>query len=312
MKRFATERGLSALLRADRERIIDQVRTYLDCHACFLRQALSAARMVTNDEAAQQAVVAAARALLEALPSGATPPEIAFAVHRLVRERLGDGDPYLAAKAESTRAALALYPRLKALVAESEDPLDAAVRVSIAGNIIDFGASDDVPDLWATVERVMEVSLAIDDLAELRSALFAAEYVLYLGDNAGETVFDRVLIEALDPSVLYAVKGGPVLNDATLDDARAAGIESCASIIDNGSRAPGTVHDLCSAEFRDAFDAAPLIIAKGQANYETLSDAGPRVFCLLQVKCPVIAADMRTPVGSAVVRKSVGPRETAS
>jgi hypothetical protein len=136
--------------------------------------------------------------------------------------------------------------------------------------------------------------------------------VLYLGDNAGETVFDRVLIEALEPPVLYAVKGGPVLNDATLDDALAAGLETCATIIDNGSRAPGTVLDLCSAEFRGAFDAAPLVIAKGQANYETLSEAGPRVFCLLQAKCPVIAEDMRVPVGSTIVRRSTGPRDAAS
>ena len=281
------------------------MRTYLDCYACFLRQALSAARMVTADEAAQLDVVTGTLALLQSLPPGTTPPAIAHDVHRLVRERLGDSDPYATAKAESTRAALALYPRLKALVAASPDPLDAAVRVAIAGNIIDLGVSDDVPDLWATVEHVMAVPLVIDHLAELRSALAAAHHVLYLADNAGETVFDRVLIEALDPPVLYAVKGGPVLNDATRQDALAAGLETCASIIENGSRAPGTILELCSDEFRDTFERAPLIIAKGQANYETLSEAGPRVFCLLQVKCPVIADDMHAPVSSAVVRQSV-------
>jgi damage-control phosphatase, subfamily I len=281
------------------------VRTYLDCYACFVRQALSAARMVTDDEAEQQAVVTETLALLQDIPPGTTPPEIALAVHRLVRERLGDGDPYAAVKAEGTRAALELYPRLKALVAESEDPLDAAVRVSIAGNIVDYGVSDDVPDLWATVERVMTAPFAIDDLDALRSELDAADRILYLADNAGETVFDRVLIEELTPPVLYAVKGGPVLNDATRQDALAAGLDTCATIVENGSRAPGTILDLCSPKFRDAFDSAPLVIAKGQANYETLSDAGPRVFCLLQAKCPVIADDMPAPVGGAVVRQSV-------
>jgi uncharacterized protein with ATP-grasp and redox domains len=262
--------------------------------------------MVTADEGAQQGVVTETLALLQALPSGTTPPEIACAVHRLVRERLGDGDPYSAAKAESTRAAMVLYPQLAALVAEGEDPLDAAVRVSIAGNIIDFGVCDDVPDLWETVERVMAAPLVIDDLAELRAALAAADHVLYLADNAGETVFDRVLIEALEPPVLYAVKGGPILNDATREDALAAGLDTCSTIVENGSRAPGTVLDLCSPEFRDTFAGAPLILAKGQANYETLSAAGPRIFCLLQVKCPVIAEDLGAPVGSAVVRQSAG------
>ncbi len=288
------------------------MRTYLDCYACFLRQALSAARMVTEDEAVHQAVMTETLALLGALPPGTSPPAIAFAVHRLVRERLGDGDPYAAAKAESTRAALALYPRLTALVAASDDPLDTALRVAIAGNIIDLGVGDEVPDLWATVERVVAAPFAIDDCAELRSALASADHVLYLADNAGETVFDRVLIEVLEPPVTYAVKGGPVLNDATRDDALAAGLATCSTIVENGSRAPGTILDLCSADFRDTFDRAPLVIAKGQANYETLSEAGPRVFCLLQAKCPVIAGDMRVPVGSSVVKRSVESRDTAA
>lgn len=283
------------------------MRTYLDCYACSLRQALSAARMVTDDEFAQQEVMNETLALLQKLPPGTTPPEIAFAVHRIVRERLGDGDPYKEAKAEGTRLAVALYPRLKALVAQSEDPLDTAVRVSIAGNIIDFGVSDDVPDLWATVERVMAAPLAIDHLAQLRAALAAADHVLYLADNAGETVFDRVLIEQLTPPVVYAVKGGPVLNDATLEDALAAGLDTCSTVIDNGSAAPGTILRLCSPEFRETFEGAPLIIAKGQGNYETLSEAGPRVFCLLQAKCPVIAADLTAPVGGAIVRRSPSP-----
>ena len=280
------------------------MRTYLDCYACFVRQALSAARMADADDAVLMEVVNETLALLQALPPSATPPEIAHAVHTIVRDRSGVTDPYLVAKAESTRAALALYPRLKALVAESADPLEAAVRVSIGGNIIDLGVRDDVPDLWATVEQVMATPLAIDHLAALRSALTAADHVLYLADNAGETVFDRVLVEQLGPRVVYAVKGGPVLNDATLDDALAAGLGACATVVENGSRAPGTVLTLCSAEFRDAFARAPLILAKGQANYETLSEAGPRVFCLLQVKCPVLAQDVGAPVGSAVVRQS--------
>ncbi|UPU89686.1 ARMT1-like domain-containing protein [Demequina sp. TMPB413] len=260
--------------------------------------------MVTEDEAAQHAVMTETFALLQQLPAGVTPPEITYAVHGIVRDRLGDTDPYRDAKAESTRLALALYPRLKELVAASADPLDAAVRLAIAGNIIDFGVSDAVPDLWATVERVLAAPLAIDHLAALREALATADHVLYLADNAGETVFDRVLIEELSPPVTYAVKGGPVLNDATRDDALAAGVDSCAAIVDNGSAAPGTILDLCSLPFRELFDAAPVIIAKGQANYETLSETGPRVFCLLQAKCPVIARDLVAPVGGSIVRRS--------
>lgn len=286
------------------------MRTYLDCYACFVRQALGAARRAGADDAEQHAVVVGTLGLLQDVPTGATPPQIAHAVHRLVRERLGHSDPYRQAKDQSTRAALALYPRLRSLVAAGPDPLEAAVRVSIAGNIIDLGHHDEVPDLWATVERVTAAPLAIDHLAALRSALAAANHVLYLADNAGETVFDRVLVEELDLPVVYAVKGGPVLNDATREDALAAGLDGSATIIDSGSDAPGAILELCSSAFRDAYRSAPVIIAKGQANYETLSEAGPRVFCLLQAKCPVIARDLDVPVGSVVVRQSPGPRGT--
>lgn len=281
------------------------VRTYLDCYPCLLRQALGAARLANADDAAQADIMAETLRLLQELEPGATPPEIAAAVHRTVRERVGVHDPYRDAKAESTRMALALYPRLKELVAHSADPLNTAVRLSIAGNIIDFGVCDDIPDLWTTVERVVKAPLAVDHLETLRTALSTSDRVLFLGDNAGETVFDRVLIEELSPPVTYAVKGGPVLNDATRHDAVAAGLGACCTIVDNGSAAPGTILELCSAEFREVFDGAPLIIAKGQANYETLSDAGPRVFCLLQAKCAVIASDVGSVLGGAIVRQSL-------
>jgi uncharacterized protein with ATP-grasp and redox domains len=280
------------------------MRTYLDCYPCFLRQALSAARQVGADDAQQHTIMGQTLALLQTLPPGKTPPEIAYAVHRIVRERMGHSDPYRDLKAHSTRTALALYPRLKDLVAESADPLETAVRLSIAGNIIDFALSDELADLWTTVERVLVAPFAIDDLAALREVLDTADRVLYLADNAGETVFDRVLIEALTLPVIYTVKGSPTLNDATREDALAAGLETCATLIDNGSDAPGTILSLCSEDFRRVYAVAPLVIAKGQANYETLNEAGPRVFCLLQIKCPVIARDLNALVGSVIVRQS--------
>jgi len=279
------------------------VRIYLDCYPCFLRQALSAARHAGGTESQQFEVLRRVLRLLEALPSGKTPPEIGHQVHRIVREVVGAGDPYAEVKTESTRRALQLYPRLKRLVSESADPLDTAVRLSIAGNIIDFAAADHQPDLWQTVQRMLDIPYAIDRLALLRTRLAEADWILFMADNAGETVFDRLLLEVLPTHVRYAVKGGPVLNDATWADAIAAGVDACAEIVDTGSNAPGTILSLCSEEFRRLFAEAPLVIAKGQANYETLSGVSERVFCLLQVKCPVIASDIGVPVGSAVVHQ---------
>jgi hypothetical protein len=288
-------------LRIDGE---SRLKTYLDCYPCFLRQALSAARRAGAENSEQQKVVAEVLHALQEVKPGQTPAEIAYVIHGIVRQVVDVKDPYLEAKTKSTREALALYDRLKSLVSESKDPLETAIRISIAGNIIDLAVSESDHDLWSTVQRVLNQPFAINDLEDLRRELAQADSILFLGDNAGETVFDRVLVESLEPPVIYAVKGGPMLNDATMEDAIAAGLDESATLISTGSDATGTVLSLCSDEFRETFDEASLIIAKGQANYETLSDAGPKVFCLLQVKCPVIEEDVGARVGSIVARRS--------
>jgi uncharacterized protein with ATP-grasp and redox domains len=278
------------------------MKTYLDCYPCFLRQALHAARMAGANEHQQRVVLDLVLDLLRQVELSSTPPEIGDQVHRLVRQEVNDGDPYRAIKEASTRYAQSLYPRMKALLVEADDPLDVAVRLGIAGNIMD-AAPDREYDLWDTVERMLVQPLAIDDGGAFREALARVDRVLYLADNAGETVFDRVLIEALDTPVAYAVKGGPTLNDATREDALAAGVDRVAEVVSTGSDAPGTLLDRCSDEFRRLYDQAELVIAKGQANYETLSKEGPKVFCLLQTKCPVIARDVGVPVGSMVLSR---------
>ena len=278
------------------------MKTYLDCYPCFLRQALEAARMAGADERQQKAVLDHVLDVLGQIEPSSTPPEIGDQVHRIVRQEVSNNDPYRAAKEASTRQALALYPRLRSLLAGANDPLEIGVRLSIAGNIIDLAVSREY-DLWGTVERVLAQPFAINDGVALREALSGAGQVLYLADNAGETVFDRVLIEALDMPVIYAVKGGPILNDATREDALAAGVDRVAEVTSTGSDAPGTILDRCSEEFRRLYDEAELIIAKGQANYETLSEESTKVFFLLQIKCPVIARDVGVPVGSIVLKQ---------
>lgn len=223
-------------------------------------------------------------------------------MHRIVRQLTGNNDPYAAVKAESTREALRLYPRLRALAADDGDRLERAVRIAIAGNVIDFATGADF-DIEEGLERVLRQPFAINDIVALREALSEARSLLYLGDNAGETVFDRVLIEALELPVTYAAKGGPILNDATVEDALVAGLNEVAEVVSTGSDAPGTILSGCSAEFRGVYERAELIIAKGQTNYETLSEEGERLFFLLKVKCPVIARDIGAAVGNIVLKR---------
>lgn len=280
--------------------------THLDCYPCFLRQALSAARRAGADEVHQRLILQRTCAELQTLPADATPPQMAERIHRLVRAEVDNPDPYLDAKQEATRAALERYPVLRERVRTAADPLNMAIRISIAGNIIDFGVFETY-DLDATVERVLAQPFAVDDRSALQSALAETEEVLFLADNAGETVFDRVLIETLGRPVCYVVKGGPVINDATRADALAAGIDTVAEIIDNGSEAVGTLIETCSPAFRARLAAAELVIAKGQANYESLSSGQAPctapLFFLLQAKCGVIAEDLGVPIGSIIARR---------
>lgn len=280
------------------------MRIYLDCYPCFLGQALREARLSGANESQQYSVLQQTLTLLQMIRPGANPPEIGYEVHQIIRNIIDVPDPYRDIKKTSTQQAQTLYPKLKALIQESDDPLDLAIRLSIAGNIIDFAVSDQVADLWETVERVIHQPYAIDDTVAFRDRLATAGHILYIADNAGETVFDRVLIEALPVPVTYVVKGGPVVNDATMEDALAAGLDTCSTVISNGAQASGTILSLCSEPFRKHFYDAPLIIAKGQANFETLSEAGEKVFCLLQVKCKMIGLHLNVPINSIITRQS--------
>jgi uncharacterized protein with ATP-grasp and redox domains len=281
------------------------VKTYLDCYPCFLRQAVEAARLAGANGRQQREILGRVLDLLRDVPLSSVPPEIVRQVHRVVRDVTGVEDPYQEVKARSTEEALALYPWLKTIVAEAEDRLETAARLSIAGNIIDMGPNP-AYDLRDEVMRVLAEPFAADDSEALLSTLNEADSVLYLADNAGETVFDRLLIEAIDAPMIYAVKGRPIINDATVEDARAAGVDQVAEVMSNGSDSPGTLLEACSDAFRRTYDEAEVIIAKGQANYETLSDEGPRVFFLLQTKCPVIARDLGMPAGGLIITQGQG------
>jgi uncharacterized protein with ATP-grasp and redox domains len=278
------------------------MKTYLDCLPCMLRQALEAARMAGADAGQQRAILNRVMELLAEVSVDSTPAETGYHVHRIVREMTGVKDPYRSVKEEATRNAWHLVPCLREIVAQADDPLEQAVRIAIAGNIIDFAPGVQFT-LEATLERVLRQPFAINDLEALRQALSQAGRVLYLADNAGETVFDRVLIETLKQPVIYAVKGGPTLNDATWEDAVAAGIEEVAEIVSTGSDAPGTVLKSCSPAFRQLYDQAQVIIAKGQANHEALAEGDRRLFFLLQVKCLVLGREIGVEPGNIVLKQ---------
>jgi len=277
--------------------------THLECLPCSCRQALEAVRYCTDDTAIHERVLRAAMREISETDLGISAPELAARVHRQLRELTGNPDPYREAKRRSNLIALELYPALCRGL-ERGDPLEQAVRLAIAGNIIDVAANPGVTGdgLAGSVRSAVGQRFHGPGLTGFRTAIATAERILFLGDNAGEIVLDRLLLEQLPRRrVTYVVKGSPILNDSTLEDAEAAGIAALVEVIDNGSDIPGTVLQHCSPEFRRRFERADLIIAKGQANYETLHDVHCPIFYLLIVKCPVIARDIGADLGTLVL-----------
>lgn len=227
-------------------------------------------------------------------------------MHRIIRRETGDPDPYREVKKRMNSLALEAGTSCRERIENAADPREAAVRAAVAGNLLDSGAKiqirpEDLPGLLATL---WDKPLA-GNLRELFREAEQAERILYLADNAGEIVFDRLLLNFLPmEKVTLAVRGRPILNDALREDAEFAGFTGLVPVIDNGSDAPGTVLEDCSEEFREAFDRADLIISKGQGNYETLSSVQAPVFFLFTVKCPVVAAQTGVPTSTMVAKKS--------
>ncbi|VGO22384.1 damage-control phosphatase ARMT1 family protein [Pontiella sulfatireligans] len=285
---------------------------YNQCIPCFIQQAYDALQQVDSDEALTHRTLQ--RVLQEAarFPTTRTPPEMAQITHRIIREETGRADPYEKIKRRSTEFALRIMDEARAIINGSIDPFKMALRFSIAGNILDFALTTKWTqlDLANFIENTRVQPLNDAAVEQLRKAVRRAGSILFLGDNAGETVFDRLLIEQFpNTDVFYAVKGSPVINDATLADARAAGLHEVAELTENGSDAPGTILEDCNAPFRWLFNEAGLVIAKGQANYESLSQAKRPLFFLTQVKCPVIGRDLGEPVGGWVVREHKGTEQ---
>jgi len=282
------------------------MRTYFDCVPCFVRQTLDSVRLITDDEQIHEQVMREALYQACKMDLRQSPPAMAQKIHRIIRKLTGVQDPYLKVKNHFNKLVLQMYPELKERIEDSADPLEMAIRLAIAGNIIDLGvnAELDESDVEKAINESLTGPLDTESLEVFKDVIPQAEDILYLGDNAGEIVFDRLLIEQLPiEKVTVVVKGQPVINDATMEDAIIAGLPRIVEVIDNGSDAPGTILKSCSRYFQDRFENADLVIAKGQGNYETLSDVEKNIFFILKAKCSVIARDIGCKVGEMVFQQ---------
>jgi hypothetical protein len=289
------------------------MKTSLDCLPCFLRQTLEAARFVTSDRLVHETILREVMRWTAAMDFSLAPPVIGQKIHRRIREITGVVDPYRAVKERHNQTALDLLPDMRALVRAASDPRMMAVRLAIAGNIIDLGVSSELS--ISAIRPALDRALAdpmVGDGGKFWADVERAQRILFLADNAGEIVFDQPLIEFLGPDrVTVAVRGGPAINDATMADAVAAGLTKLTTVIDNGSDAAATLLDDCSPSFREFFHRADLIVAKGQGNFESLSDETGEIYFLFKAKCRVTADHMGVPIGTNVLTKARTRQETA-
>jgi uncharacterized protein with ATP-grasp and redox domains len=223
-------------------------------------------------------------------------------LHNILRSYTDNPDPYSDVKRENNDEALKMVPELQKIVDNSIDPFSTALRLAIAGNIIDFAAKQNF-NLQATINKAIESEFAIDHSGQLKEAVGNAHSVLYLGDNAGEIVFDKLFVQTINhPDLTYVVRGAPVINDVTMEDAEYTGMKEVARVISSGYDAPSTIPEKSGKEFNEYFGKADIIISKGQGNLEGLLHLNDkRIFFLLLVKCNVVAEFLKVKKDSLVV-----------
>ena len=289
------------------------MKSALDCVPCHVRQSLDASRAVSDDPALHEQMLREMLRWTAEMDPNVPPPVLGQRLHRRLREVTGIEDPYRAEKDRHNEMVMRLLPELRERIDTTDDPFGLAVKLAIAGNIIDLGVTGEVPDGALRVSIDQALAEPVHGLVdELRRDIDRASDILYLADNCGEIVFDRLLIEHLPlEKVTVAVRGVPILNDATMVDAEHVGLTDLVEVIDNGTDAPGTVLDDCSPGFRRRFEAADLIIAKGQGNFESLSDVDADTWFLFKVKCSVVADHVGEPVGTHMVFRSSARQTTA-
>lgn len=278
------------------------MKLYLDCIPCFMQQALRAGRMATADEKELKEILDKTGELVKTVSMEVSAPEIGKMVYRIISDVTGNQDPYKSIKKQHIAETTSIYPELEQIVANSKDKLLTAIRIAIAGNVIDLGVTKSF-NIVDDVKSILKQDFAVFDYEAFKIQLKKTKEVLYIGDNVGESVFDKILIKELKKPVKYAVRSIPVINDVTMEDAIASGLDEVAELIDSGVESPGLILNESTPAFRELFNTSEFIISKGQGNYEGLSDCNKQVFFLLKAKCGIISNHLGVKEGSIILKE---------
>ena len=267
------------------------------CLPCIINQVIKVANIVGIDN--KEKLLREAFTYLSKISFEATTPEIIGDIFEIIKIHTNNPDPYKETRNYYNNMFLKLIPDFEKKIEQADNPFQLAVKYAIVGNIIDFNPIHNtlLDDIYDYFNKIDQLELAIDDSQILMKDVSNAKTLLYLGDNCGEICMDKILLKKIkelnpDAKLLFGVRGKPVINDSIAEDAYTVGIDEYAEIIDNGDGSLGTVIHRTSPKFKEAYDKTDVVIAKGQANYECLSEENKNIYFLLMSKCHVIANDI--------------------
>ncbi len=281
------------------------MQSQIDCFYCYFKQIVNCMDIAGIEEDRKYQILFDLVDDVKKMDRTRTPAENTTEMLLKLYQKIENNDPFEESKEKSNTLALKLYPALKSYLQKSTNKLYDALKISVAGNIIDLGIEKNY-DLDSSLQYSLKAGFSKNDYPRFLEKLASSDNVLIIGDNAGEIVFDRLLVEELTnmgKRIIYLVKNSPILNDATMDDARQAGIDKIATVITTGSHYLGTPLTKISNEVRRLMEESNLIISKGQANFETLEHeelAKDRIFFLLKIKCSCVGQVANANLGDIV------------
>mgnify|MGYP000665638179 CR=1 FL=1 len=279
-----------------------------DCVECIIGQISKATTQLSCNEELSIQIIDEVKTRSKDFSYNHTPPWVARDVYEHLALKTNMTDPLEDIKQDSIKAALKFVPFIKDKLHNSKDKLFIAIKASVAGNVIDFGAKEQF-DLKNEIENVFDTDFAINDYNILKKRLNNINKLMILADNSGENVFDKILLETINeiyPNIklYYTTRGKPIINDITTKEAYQIGIDSVATIIDSGVDTPGLELSRSNVDFVDLYNSMPLIISKGMGNFECLESSNDnRIFFLFKVKCNVVSDSIKKDIGSIILKR---------
>ena len=278
-----------------------------DCLVCLYNQALKTTKLLELDDEKSAEILFEVAKILPNYSLNFTPPQIAKDTYALIEKLTNNPDPLKVSKENSIKQAKAFKPFLYKKLEQSKDKLLTALKIAVAGNVIDFGAQKQI-NLEKLLNEIFDTDFKIDFYKALKTKLNSAKKVVVLGDNCGENIFDVILVDTLkqlyDIEVFYFVRGKPIINDVTIKEANESDMKKFATIIDSGVPTPGYDLNYASEYSKTIFEEADVVISKGMGNFESLYKVtNKEVFYLFIVKCNVIAQEINCGIKDLILMK---------